>query len=201
MKKTRIKTTIRAAAAAALAAMLLAGCASNAEFLQSQRDIEPAEWSARMPRLAAASLEQNAHWWQAWDNPELNGLLEAAARATTDVLTAVANLRNAAALADKATADLFPSLSAGMNASGQRRSTGDTTESWGLEGSAAWSFSLAGGNIAARRAAKLEAMASAMTLEDTRIMVASEVAQTYVNHSEKCVLYVLIKKLFSSTSM
>ena len=181
MKKTRIKTTIRAAAAAALAAMLLAGCASNAEFLQSQRDIEPAEWSARMPRLAAASLEQNAHWWQAWDNPELNGLLEAAARANTDVLTAVANLRNAAALADKATADLFPSLSAGMNASGQRRSTGDTTESWGLEGSAAWSFSLAGGNIAARRAAKLEAMASAMTLEDTRIMVASEVAQTYVN--------------------
>ena len=146
MKKTRIKTTIRAAAAAALAAMLLAGCASNAEFLQSQRDIEPAEWSARMPRLAAASLEQNAHWWQAWDNPELNGLLEAAARANTDVLTAVANLRNAAALADKATADLFPSLSAGMNASGQRRSTGDTTESWGLEGSAAWSFSLAGGS-------------------------------------------------------
>ena len=180
MIKTRIKT-VRAATAAALAAMLLAGCASNAEFLQSQRDIEPAEWSAHMPRLAAASLEQNAHWWQAWDNPELNALLEAASHANTDVLTAIANLRGAAALADKATADLFPSLSLGMNGSGQRRSTGETSESWGLEGSAAWSFSLAGGNVAAQRAAKLEAMASAMTLEDTRIMVASEVAQTYVN--------------------
>ena len=54
-------------------------------------------------------------------------------------------------------------------------------EGWQAGASGVWSISLAGGNIAAKRAADLEAMASAMTLEDTRIAVAAEVAQTYVN--------------------
>lgn len=171
---------LRTALAAAAASLVLAGCASNADFLAAQRDIAPSQWAADLPQLASASAEENRHWWQAWNNPELNTLLEAAARANTDVLTAMANLRRAAALADEATANLFPTLNASVDGSSSRRDS-VTTESWNAEAAASWSFSLAGGNIAARRAANLEAMASAMTLEDTRIAVASEVAQTYVN--------------------
>lgn len=41
-------------------------------------------------------------------------------------------------------------------------------------------MSLAGGNIAARRAAVYEAAASLLSLEDVRITVAGEVAQNYI---------------------
>lgn len=174
MKRTHI--TLVAASICAV----LAGCANNSAFLQEQAKLEPASWTAPMPQLETPSLLGDKTWWQAWNNAELSDLLQAAADSNTDILTAMANLRSAAALADDATAKLFPSLTASGQGRGDR-ANGDWTEGWQASASATWSISLAGGNIAARRAANLEAMASAMTLEDTRIAVAAEVAQTYVS--------------------
>ncbi len=174
MKRTHLTVV-----AAALCAVL-AGCASNTEFLKAQSAIEPEAWTAPMPQLASAEALGDKSWWQVWNNPELTALLEAADANNTDILTALANLRSAAALADDATAKLFPSLSASGQGSGNRAHN-TWTEGWSAGASATWSISLAGGNIAAKRAADYEAMSSAMTLEDTRIIVAGEVAQTYVN--------------------
>ena len=173
MKRTHLTLT------AALCA-LLAGCASNTEFLQEQAKLEPAEWTATLPELQPPTLLGDKTWWQAWNNPELTALLQAAAQHNTDILTALANLRSAAALADGATAALFPTFTANGQGSGNRAQN-NWSEGWQAGASGAWAISLAGGNIAAKRAADLEAMASAMTLEDTRIAVAAEVAQTYVN--------------------
>ena len=165
MKRTHL--TLIAAVCA-----LLAGCASNTQFLEEQAKLEPAKWTAAMPQLQPPSLLGDKTWWQAWNNPELTALLQAAAQHNTDILTALANLRSAAAL--------FPTFTANGQGSGNRAQN-NWTEGWQAGASGAWSISLAGGNIAAKRAADLEAMASAMTLEDTRIAVAAEVAQTYVN--------------------
>jgi len=173
MKRTHLTLT------AALCA-LLAGCASNTEFLQEQAKLEPAEWTATLPELQPPTLLGDKTWWQAWNNPELTALLQAAAQHNTDILTALANLRSAAALADDATAALFPTFTANGQGSGNRAQN-NWTEGWQAGASGAWAISLAGGNIAAKRAADFEAMASAMTLEDTRIAVAAEVAQTYVS--------------------
>lgn len=166
--------------AAALVCALFAGCAGNTEFLKEQSAIEPENWSAPMPVLESPAHLGDKTWWQAWTNPELAALLGAAAENNTDILTAMANLRSAAALADDATAKLFPSFSAGGQGRGDRANN-NWSEGWSADVSGTWSISLAGGNIAARRAASLEAMSSAMTLEDTRIAVAGEVAQTYVS--------------------
>ena len=164
MKRTHL--TLIAAVCA-----LLAGCASNTQFLEEQAKLEPAKWTAAMPQLQPPSLLGDKTWWQAWNNPELTALLQAAAQHNTDILTALANLRSAAALADDATAALFPTLTANGQGSGNRTQN-NWTEGWQAGASGAWSISLAGGNIAAKRAADLE---------DTRIAVAAEVAQTYVN--------------------
>ena len=165
---------------AATLCAVLAGCASNTAFLEEQAKLEPQNWTAQLPQLEDPSLLGDRTWWQAWNNPELAVLLQAAAENNTDILTAMANLRAAAALADDATANLFPTLSASGQGRGDR-ARNNWSESWQAGASATWSISLAGGNIAAQRAANLEAMASAMTLEDTRIAVAAEVAQTYVS--------------------
>lgn len=113
MKRTHL--TLIAAVCA-----LLAGCASNTQFLEEQAKLEPAKWTAAMPQLQPPSLLGDKTWWQAWNNPELTALLQAAAQHNTDILTALANLRSAAALADDATAALFPTLTANGQGSGNR---------------------------------------------------------------------------------
>ncbi len=177
LKMTR---KLRLTFAAAAAALLVAGCASNDSFLESQKALQPAGWTSPMPELEQATAEDNKSWWHAWKNPELEALLAAADAHNTDILTALANLRSAAALAGEATAELFPTLSISGQGAGNRANN-RWTESWNVGADAAWSISLAGGNIAAQLAADHEALAQAMTLEDTRIAVAAEVAQTYVS--------------------
>lgn len=165
---------------AAAVCLVLTGCANNTAFLEQQAELAPETWTSTMPQLQKPSLLGDRTWWQAWNNPELSQLLQAASDNNTDILTAMANLRSAAALSDDETAKLFPTL--GLSGQGRGdRAAGDWSEGWQGGVSAAWSISLAGGNVAAMRAADWEAQASAMTLEDTRIAVAAEVAQTYVN--------------------
>lgn len=162
----------------ALSAALLTGCAGNEAFLAQQESITPQSWVAGVPVLESVP-HGTADWWQAWHNPELTALIERADRANTDILTALANLRSAAALADEATSALFPTLDLSAKGS-STRANNRTTESYQAGASYNWSLSLAGGNIAAKRAARHEAMAAHLTLEDTRILVAGEVAQNYV---------------------
>lgn len=180
MTKTTQKRIFKPIALAAACALVLSGCASNTEWLAAQNEVTPANWVSTMPVLQKATLEDNIAWWSAWDNAELESLLKKAADANTDILTAQANLRSAAALADDATAALFPTLGLSAQGAGNRRNNVNT-ESYSAQGNLNWTISLAGGNIAAQRAANLEAMASAMTLEDIRLAVAGEVAQNYVN--------------------
>lgn len=172
--------TLSLTVTAAVVCLVLTGCASNTAFLEQQAELAPQTWTSTMPQLQKPSLLGDRTWWQAWNNPELSLLLQSASDNNTDILTAMANLRSAAALSDDATAKLFPTL--GLSGQGRGdRAANDWSEGWQGGANAAWSISLAGGNVAAMRAADWEARASAMTLEDTRIAVAAEVAQTYVN--------------------
>lgn len=155
----------------------LAGCTSIVTQTPVDAELPGNAWNAPIPTTVKAI---DAGWWQQWNDAQLAQLLQRAQENNTDVRTALANLRNAAALSDVATADLFPTLAA--SAGGSRNwNAGRAANSFNGQGSGAWSFSLAGGNIAAKRAADYDAMASALTLADTRALVASEVAQTYIN--------------------
>ena len=164
---------------AVLSIGVLSGWVSNQHWLDEQNRLAVGGWNAKFPDLQAASLEQMKDWWGNWKDDDLNLLIERAVKTNTDVLTATANVRAAAALADLATADLFPTLSAQGQVTG-RRVDGESSESATAGVEAGWALSLVGGNVAKQRAARLEAMASAMTLEDVRISVAGEVAASYI---------------------
>lgn len=159
---------------------LLAGCASSSFFSEQNKVLAGTHWNAPVPVSSGPALKDARAWWQAWNDPMLFGLIQKALDANTDVQTALADMKAAAALSDAATAELFPTASLSGDASRQHRS-GSTTESYAAQAGASWSFSLVGGNIAARRAAAREAMASAFSVEDVKIAVASEVAQNYIN--------------------
>jgi len=166
--------------ALAAVSLLISGCATSLQMTEVEQKALGSSWNASLPVSQAPSVEDAKAWWASWEDAELTRLINLALEANTDIRVAMANLKTAAALSDEATANLFPSASLTGDASRSRKEN-KTTESYSAGGSVTWSFSLVGGNIAARRAANREAMASAMTLEDTKIAVASEVAQNYVN--------------------
>ncbi len=166
--------------ALAVVTLLVTGCATSLQMTEVEQKAVGTSWNASLPTSASPSVEDAKAWWASWNDPELTRLINIALEANTDIRVAMANLKAAAALSDEATANLFPSASLTGDASRSRKEN-KTTENYSAGGSVTWSFSLVGGNIAARRAANREAMASAMTLEDTKIAVVSEVAQNYVN--------------------
>ncbi len=177
MQTPKFSKTLVAVAAVSL---LLTGCATSLQMTEVEQKALGTSWNASLPTSASPSVEDAKAWWASWNDPELTRLITIALEANTDIRVAMANLKAAAALSDEATANLFPSASLSGEASRSRKEN-KTTENYSAGGSVTWSFSLVGGNIAAQRAANREAMASAMTLEDTKIAVASEVAQNYVN--------------------
>ena len=166
--------------ALAAVTLLVTGCTTSLQMTEIEQKALGSSWNASLPVSQSPSVEDAKAWWASWEDPELTRLINLALEANTDIRVAMANLKTAAALSDEATANLFPSASLSGDASRSRKEN-KTTENYSAGGSVTWSFSLVGGNIAARRAANREAMASAMTLEDTKIAVVSEVAQNYVN--------------------
>lgn len=178
MKTRNLKPALTAAACAVF---LLSGCASNALLTEEEAAVVGAAWhEAPLAGLAEGTPDVRLTWWSLWNDAELMKLIERATANSTDVRAALANLKLAAVNADQATADLFPTLGLKGNGSWTKREGEETDESWSAQGQASWSISLLGGNVAERRAARYEALASILTLEDVKSATAAEVASDYV---------------------
>ena len=164
------------------AVLMLSGCASTEWLSPTDEAVVGSAWNADAGVSLSDELPAVARseWWKAWKDTELSALVDRAMAESTDVRTALANLKTAAASADQATADLFPTLKFGADGSRTHRENQGTTENWSAEASGSWSISLLGGNLAVRRAARYEAMASLLTLEDVKNAVAAEAASDYV---------------------
>ena len=164
------------------AVLMLSGCASTEWLSSADEAVVGTAWNADAGVSLSDELPAVARseWWKAWKDADLSALVDRAMAESTDVRTALANLKTAAASADQATADLFPTLKLGADGSRTHRENQGTTENWSAEVSGSWSISLLGGNLAVRRAARYEAMASLLTLEDVKNAVAAEAASDYV---------------------
>ena len=176
--KNRVKPLVLTVAAV----LMLSGCASTELLAPADEAVVGTAWNADAGVSLSDELPAVARseWWKAWKDAELSALVDRAMVESTDVRTALANLKTAAASADQATADLFPTLKLGADGSRTHRENQGTTEKWSAEASGSWSISLLGGNLAVRRAARYEAMASLLTLEDVKNAVAAEAASDYV---------------------
>lgn len=174
---------------AALFALLgsLAGCASLSS-LSSPDDPDaaigiPAGWSSADAAGAGAPVANDASlaaWWKRFDDPRLEQLVADALRANTSIRSALGALRQAQALRDVAAAALLPTLDGSASAQGNRvdgERTGNRFEA-GLD--ASWTIDVSGARRAAVDAAAASAWASEMTLGDTQVQVAAEVALNYI---------------------
>jgi len=169
----------------AVAGMLLSACAVGPDYVRPEvktpdRYREAAQdWQPAQPADAAP----RGPWWQAFQDPDLDQLQEAAAKANQDIAIAEAHYRQAAASVDQERAAFFPTVAA---SAGVTRSANGTN---GLklppatlhqaQVSASWVPDLWGSVRRGMEAAHANEASSAALLANAVLSLQSELATDY----------------------
>jgi multidrug efflux system outer membrane protein len=172
-----------------VAALVLAGCATALPDLPSALDTPPQfkeqtrqneHWTIAQP----AEVQRQGTWWKAFNDPVLDALVERAGAGNTSIQEAGARLAQARALVRGAGADR--TLQIGLGAAADRGiGTGAasapapaTLLQAGVNLS--YEIDLFGRLSGAQDAAALNAQSSEALLQNVRLLVQAEVAQTYL---------------------
>ena len=167
--------------------LALAGCASAPPPQAEAARIDvPMAWSASEGDASlptSANAPSLARWWARFSDPQLTALEAQALQANTTVTGAQAALRQARALRDVAAAALRPSL--GVSASAQHSSSGvgagrSTANNFQAGLDASWELDIFGAHRDALNASEASARASAASLGDVQVSIASELALAYI---------------------
>jgi NodT family efflux transporter outer membrane factor (OMF) lipoprotein len=155
---------------------LLSGCASLQQPSPTpQADPTPVAWTAAAATGTVGAGEL-AGWWARFGDPALAPLIEQALTVGTDVDAARARLRQARAQRDLAEAGLGPRLDGSGSGQGSWTDQGGRGEQYRVGLDASWEADLWGAGAAGVRAAQASEQASALSLAQTRVAVAAEVA-------------------------
>lgn len=176
-----------ACVAAAFAAAVLAACTSIVKV-----DVPPQlDVPAAFQQVPAADGTQAdlAHWWSQWQDPALAQYVEDALCANTDLRVSQARVREARALAAVADSARYPVVSAqagGIHGFGnlhnplQVPDESPDLDSYAGGITAAWEVDIFGRRASDARAAALLADAAQEKLRRTRVAIAGDVGQNYL---------------------
>ncbi len=171
-----------------LGSLLLLGCMVGPDYKKPELPV-PQSWQA-------APISKNTNeqlWWQQFNDPILNHLLEKAWLGNLDIKTAEARIMEARALQASATAALFPTGDLMAGASRQGNTIGFPGGSSNIAQQVkqpfnmfktgfdvSWELDLFGGHRRSAEAAKAEFEAANVTRDDILISTLAEIAKTYV---------------------
>jgi NodT family efflux transporter outer membrane factor (OMF) lipoprotein len=183
-------TALLALASAAL--LVLGGCASSAGIAPVAQVLAPEDLGLRpetaLPAAPAAPAVA-ADWWRGYGDALLNELVARALAGNPNLKVAQARLARADALAAGAQANAGPQLNGELDVTRQRFSAtsiypaplGGSIRTLGtLQVGASWEIDFFGRNRAAIEAALGAGRAAQADLQAARIVLASQVARTYV---------------------
>jgi outer membrane protein, multidrug efflux system len=176
-----------------VAASLLAGCATavhapNLDQAKQDAAIKPAaNWQAALPASATplphgGSAAQLAQWWSQLGDTALDALMQSAQKESATLAGARARLVQARAGVAEANAALGPQMGANVQGSRGVQGAGAPVQSQ-LNGGvqASWEVDVWGGNQASQRSAQLRARGAELGWHDMRVLVAAEVALSYMS--------------------
>lgn len=131
-------------------------------------------WKTAMPREAVT----RGAWWEAFGDPDLNGLMDKVNRANQNVTVAAANLRQARAQIGVARAALFPAFSAPAQATRSRTEGAPAVTNYSYGVSAQWEISFWNA-LPALEGARAQAAATAADFATALLAAQAELAQSY----------------------
>lgn len=178
----------RRAATPLLVAMMLGGCATHVVVPPAAAPPAPAaykELDGRWAALLPAESQARGEWWKVFGDPLLDELVARADANNTGIQLASARLAEARALLRSTNADRYPQIGVGIG--GSRGSVspasggvaGQTASSFNAGASASYEPDLFGRLAKAGDAASLDAQSREALMQSTRLLVQSDVAQTY----------------------
>lgn len=185
-----MKTRTRTALLAAL--VFLGGCAvhkvdEDAPLLQ----VDVPGGFAETPAAPPPPVAQPQTWWQTFEDPDLDDLIESGLSSNFGLQQFVARIEQATAVAKKSGADLYPTLFATAGYDGEwdgqttAPDTRDREDSTGLGLRLVWEADLWQRLTSLRQSDRLEAEA---TIEDwlgARLLLSSLIAETYFSIKEQ----------------
>jgi multidrug efflux system outer membrane protein len=170
---------------AAMLALVLAGCAVGPDYQRPASSLPKAYQESADP---ASTIDRE--WWHAFNDAELNALVERALKDSTDVRIAIAKVEQADAVMRQAGAALFPEFDLGasanrghisqLTANPPGASTLLTTNSFKLALSTSFELDFWGKLRRARESALASAEASRYARDTVRLTLVSQVASAYI---------------------
>ncbi|WP_427185383.1 efflux transporter outer membrane subunit [Bordetella bronchialis] len=177
-------------------AVALAGCAVGPDYSRPDTPLAPFHTALQAPAGTPASRAAPAldRWWEGFDDPLLVSVVQRALEQNLDLAAALARVDQARAAAQAAGAALLPTVDANASATALRQSLQSPlgTLARGLPGydrnqreytlgaAATWEIDLAGGLRRNAAAALAEAQAAEAARIGTRVTVAADAADAYV---------------------
>ena len=176
---------------AALLISMLGGCAqfplSVGPDYKAPKFSLPANWSESLSAGKSLTNDTPSHiarWWQQFDDPQLDKLINEALSGSLDLRLAQARLRQVRASRDQAVSGLFPTVSASTGASRTKYaevvnpSAARAIYDAGFD--ASWEIDIFGGTRRSIEAATADQQASEASLNNSRVSLVAEVAQNYI---------------------
>jgi NodT family efflux transporter outer membrane factor (OMF) lipoprotein len=174
-------------------AILLAGCAVGPKYVAPSTHLEPFHnaVAASSDSTKAPALDT---WWTGFDDPMLITIVERALKQNLDLAAAIARVQQARAAAKGAGAQLLPTVDLNAAVAAERQSAvgpfGSVAngfpgfernqQEYTLGTAASWEIDLAGGLRRGAAAARDEFQAAQALHAGTRVSVAAESADTYL---------------------
>ena len=157
-------------------ALALSGCAIGPNYSKPPVEVpaqwkEAGDWVVAQPRDASPK----GKWWEAFNDPVLNGLEEQVEVSNQTLAAAEARYRQARAAVQSARSQFFPTLGGSANAS-RARGTGNL---YRVSLDASWEIDLWGRIRRLVEAARANEQASAADLEAAKLSIGAELATNY----------------------
>ena len=184
MKK--IRTPLLIAALAGAISATLAGCTIGPDYLRPQFDT-PASWRVDYPQAAELT---NLRWWEQFQDPVLNQLIETALRENQDIRIAAARVDQFLGQLQTTRSQFFPQIGYGLDVSRNRASERNYSSLGGKDPwyrlyqgtiSADWQLDLFGRVRRQSEAAQAQVYASEQGRRGTLLTVVSGVASGYIS--------------------
>jgi len=190
-----ISRTSKAIIGSLIVSAALAGCAVGPDYVEPKAELVPfhnAEAIAsRQTTLAAPRLDS---WWTGFNDPMLEKVVQRALDQNLSLQGAIARVAQARAAAQAAGAELLPTVDAGASATAMHQSTNSPLgalasafpnysrdqKEYVVGATASWEIDLAGGLRRAKAAARDEEQAAEAAQLGTRITVAADAADAYL---------------------
>lgn len=186
--------SMRRLAAPAAAALLLAACAAGHDYQAPQVEV-PVSWQLEAPWREAAPSDalDKGPWWQRYGDAQLDRLQQQALRNSPTLALAGARLAQARAALATADAARYPQLGLGARAARLKISANRPLTNYGAQNfstvqndfalslNASYELDLAGRVQRSVEGATASAAQSAADLENTRLLLTTDLASAYFN--------------------